>query len=45
MTVQGAITELENLINAKDIPLYYKPSIEKIKETIEMEILDESDRK
>ena len=37
MTIQGAIEDLNNLINAKDIPVYYKPSIEKIKETIELE--------
>ena len=37
MTIQGAIEDLNNLINAKDIPVYYKPSLEKIKETIELE--------
>lgn len=38
MTIQGAIAELNNLINAKDIPVYYKPSLKKIKKTIELEL-------
>lgn len=34
MTIQGAISELQNLLGADDIPLYYKPAIEKVIETI-----------
>lgn len=37
MTIEGAIADINNLINAEDIPIYYKPSLEKIKETIEFE--------
>ena len=37
MTIQGAIADLNNLLNADDIPFYYKGSIEKVIETIEME--------
>jgi len=40
MTIQGAIAELNNLIKADDIPVYYKPSLEKIKETIELEFAE-----
>ena len=38
MTIQGALNDLSNLINSSDIPIYYKPSLKKIKETIELEI-------
>ena len=34
MTIQGAIAELQNLLGADDIPLYYKPTIEKVMETV-----------
>ena len=37
MTIGGAISELNNLLKADDIPSYYKPSIQKITETIELE--------
>ena len=40
MTIQGAIKELDILIRSNDIPLYYKPSLKKIKETISMECED-----
>ena len=41
MTLQGTIEELNNLINAKDIPIFYKPSLEHIKETIELELKEQ----
>lgn len=34
MTIRGAITELQNLLGADDIPFYYKTAIEKVIETI-----------
>ena len=34
MTIQGAISELQNLLGADDIPFYYKTAIEKVIETI-----------
>lgn len=37
MTIQGAIAELQNLLNADDVPMYYKGGIEKVIETIAME--------
>ena len=37
MTLGGAIADLRNLMNADDIPFYYKPSIKKVIETIEMD--------
>ena len=37
MTIGGAISDLNNLLKADDIPIYYKPSIKKIIETIEQE--------
>ena len=37
MTIGGAISDLNNLLNADDIPFYYKPSIQKVIETIELE--------
>lgn len=38
MTIQGAISELQNLLGADDIPFYYKPAIEKVIETIVNEL-------
>ena len=38
MTISGAIAELQNLINAGDVPVYYKGGIEKVIETILMEL-------
>lgn len=35
MTIQGAMKELVNLLNADDIPVYYKGGIEKVIETID----------
>ena len=37
MTIQGAIVELQNLLEVDDIPFYYKGGIEKVIETIQME--------
>lgn len=37
MTIQGAIAELQNLIFADDVPIYYKGGIKKVIETIAME--------
>lgn len=37
MTISGAISGLNNLLKADDMPSYYKPSIQKIIETVEME--------
>ena len=37
MTIQGAIVELQNLLNADDVPIYYKGGIKKVIETITME--------
>ena len=34
MTIQGAINELMNLLDVDDIPIYYKPTIEKVIDTI-----------
>lgn len=38
MTIQGALSDLNNLLEADDIPFYYKTSIKKIIETIEQEL-------
>ena len=35
MTIQGAMNELVNLLNADDIPIYYKGCIKKVIETID----------
>ena len=35
MTIQGAMNELVNLLNADDIPIYYKGGIKKVIETID----------
>ena len=37
MTLKGAIAELQLLLKANDMPIYYKPCIEKVIETIQME--------
>ena len=37
MTIQGALCSLNTLYEDDDIPVYYKPSIKKIIETVEME--------
>ena len=41
MTIGGAIAELQNLINADDVPFYYKGGIQKVIETIQMEMVAE----
>ena len=40
MTIQGAIAELQNLLDVDDVPFYYKGGIEKVIETIQMEMAD-----
>ena len=40
MTIQGAIAELQYLLEVDDVPFYYKGSIEKVIETIQMEMAD-----
>ena len=44
MTIQGAIAELQNLLNANDVPLYYKGGIQKVIETISMELAEQNAR-
>ena len=44
MTIQGAITELQDLLKAKDVPLYYKGGIRKVIETISMEFVERNRR-
>lgn len=34
MTIGGALSDLNNLLNADDIPCYYKPSIKAVMDTI-----------
>lgn len=40
MTIQGAICELKELIENETMPFYFKPSLEKVVETIEMELVN-----
>lgn len=42
MTIQGAMNELVNLLNADDIPIYYKGGIQKVIETISMELIEQN---
>lgn len=37
MTIEGAIVELQNLIDSEEIPFWAKPSLRKILETVEAE--------
>ena len=37
MTMQGAKIELINLLNDKNLPIYYEPMLKKVIETIEQE--------
>jgi hypothetical protein len=37
MTTGGALSELNNLLNADDIPCYYKPSIKAVMDTLALE--------
>lgn len=43
MTIQGAINELFSLLNANDIPVYYKASIKKVIETIDDYVNEKDD--
>lgn len=45
MTIEGAIAELRNLINADDVPFYYDGVIKKVIETIIVEYKPNTDRK
>lgn len=38
MTIMGALNDLNRLIDADDIPVYYKPSIKAIRDTIILEL-------
>ena len=44
MTIGGAIAELQNLIDADDVPFYYKSGIKKVIETIQMELNEQNRR-
>jgi len=44
MTIGGAIAELQNLIDADDVPFYYKDGIKKVIETIQMEFNEQNRR-
>ena len=37
MTIEGAIVELQNLIDSEEIPFWAKPSLQKVLETVEAE--------
>lgn len=37
MTIGGALSDLNNLLKADDIPSYYKPSIKAVMDTIALE--------
>ena len=37
MTIGGALSDLNNLLKADDIPIYYKPSIKAVMDTIALE--------
>jgi len=41
MTLGGAISDLNNLLKAENIPFYYKPLIKKIIETIEQDAIEQ----
>lgn len=38
MTIQGAIAELKELMDSKAMPFYFKPCLEKVIETLEMDL-------
>lgn len=44
MTIQGAIAELQDLIRDDDIPAYYKGGIQKVIETIQMELAKQTEQ-
>ena len=37
MTIEGAIVDLQNLIDSEEIPFWAKPSLQKVLETVEAE--------
>lgn len=37
MTILGVLNELNNLLKADDIPIYYKPSIKTIMDNVKLE--------
>ena len=37
MTIGGALSALNDLLNAEDIPFYYKPAIKAVRDTIQCE--------
>lgn len=37
MTIEGAIVDLQNLIDSEGIPFWAKPSLQKVMETVEAE--------
>jgi len=37
MTIEGAIVDLQNLIDSESIPFWAKPSLQKVMETVEAE--------
>jgi hypothetical protein len=37
MTIGGALSALNDLLNADDIPFYYKPAIKAVRDTIQCE--------
>lgn len=41
MTLKGAMVDLQNLIDSDGIPFWAKPSLQKIKETVEEELRKE----
>lgn len=41
MTIQGAVYELEQMLSRTDIPVYIKPTIKKVIETIMDEFSDQ----
>lgn len=36
MTIGGALSDLDNLLKADDIPCYYKPSIKAVMDTVKL---------
>ena len=44
MTIGGALSELNNLLKADDIPIYYKPSIKAVMDTVVLSNSENSNR-
>lgn len=44
MTIGGALSELNNLLKADDIPFYYKPSIKAVMDTIALSNLEKPNK-